>query len=265
MESKRGRQLLALALGSLTKTKEWEPTETLFEFLDDCFARLPKRAVKYHQDLLKQAAAIHHHLKPVGEYLGGELLMVVMEQWPFMQESAKPADLENITCWLSRFLLVAKRNGVDPELLEHIRSRMKSITSDKECRKLLKGSFKDQIDDRLSVELEQPDIPALPPPMVSQNEISKQEQDRGDVWTPPTPPGSEDENHPGLGKWKQLEVEEAIVEGAIGDLVLCLCSKFPDIRKQALNELRAWMKKLQVRLPHVVLAWMLLTVTGIST
>lgn len=244
--------MLAIVLRSLRETEEWRPTDTLYEFLDDCFIRISKKAVKYQQDLLNELATIHLLTQPHADYLGGELLMVVMEQWPFLQESAMDPDLENISHWLSRLFLLLERVEGNAQLLDHVCGRIESITSKKKCKKLLKGSSEKQFSLGLKDRPPQPHSLESAPPATWQQGHSREEHAPNDAWRPPSPPAPEDEDHPGLGKWKQVDIEEGIVEGTIGDLMLCVCSKYGDIRKQALIQLSAWMRKLQVRLAAVV-------------
>lgn len=234
---------------STTKTKTWQPSGALFEYLDDCFTRLSKKVVKYHQDLLAEIAGIYQDNARTIEHLGGELLMTVTEQWPFMQATATKPDLENICRWLSRFLLVLEQRGVDSKFIRHVRHRVTIITTDKQCGKLLKKAPKENLEDALDNDLRELATRASSPPKTRTADEIREVQAQNDGWEPPTPPSSENEDHPGLGRWKQMDIEEAIVEGAIGELILCLCSKYADIRKQALIELRSWMKKLKVGSP----------------
>lgn len=250
-----GNLLLAIMLRSLRKTEEWRPTDVLYEFLDDCFIRLSKKAVKYQQDLLNDLATIHLLTQPRADYLGGELLMVVMEQWPFLQQSAMDPELENISRWLSRLFLLLERVQGSTELLGLVCGRIESITSKKKCKKLLKGSCEKPFSLSLEEQPPQPHSLESAPPAVGQQIHSEAKHATNDAWRPPSPPAPEDEDHPGLGKWKQVDIEEGIAEGTIGDLMLCLCSKYVDIRKQALIQLSAWTRKLQVRSAAVV--WLL--------
>lgn len=252
LHSRDASQLLAAVLRSLTQAEAWQPNHTLLGFIDDCCIRLSKKAVKYHQDLLEQLATIQISAKRDSGHPGGVLLMVIMEQWPFIEGVAIAPDLENISRWLSRFLLVLKLNDGDSGLLEHVRDRVQSMTATKKCRKLLKESSAELFDNGLSDPPVQPDNNVLQLSRTLQERIPKGVPAPQDVWQPPTPPAPENENHPGLGRWKHLDIEEAIAEGAIGDLILCLCSRHADIRKQALIEVRAWMRKLQVRMPFVI-------------
>ncbi|KAL8907651.1 MAG: hypothetical protein Q9207_001303 [Kuettlingeria erythrocarpa] len=241
----QGNQLMAFMLRSLKKAEEWQPTDTLFEFLDDCLIRLSKKGVMYQQNLLNELATIHLPTESHADYPGGQLLMVVMEQWPFIQQSAIEPDLENISRWLSRFFLLLEQVKGMVQLLGHVSGRIESTTSNKKCKRLLKGSSEKQFALSLKDQPLQRQSPKSAPPVMLQQSRSREVHAPNETWRSPSPPAPEGEDHPGLGKWKQVDVEEGIVDGAVGSLILCLCSKHGDIRKQALMQLRAWMRKLQ--------------------
>ncbi|KAI4290363.1 MAG: hypothetical protein L6R35_000375 [Caloplaca aegaea] len=247
LQSGQEKQLPTMLLTSIAETQEWQPTDALFGFLDDCFARLSKKAVKYYQALLQHVATIHQQIEYNSAYWGGELLMVVIEQWPFVHGSATPLGLENISRWLSRFLIVLKHNGGDDRLLGRIRDQVKSITINKKCSRLLQESAEIYFSNNLRSERGQAGIQTSSPqpPAARVTSITMNKDAEIVSWKPPAPPAVEDEDHPGLGKWKQLDIEEAVVEGAIGELMLCLCSTYGQIRKQASMELRTWSRKLQ--------------------
>ncbi|KAL8840707.1 MAG: hypothetical protein Q9170_001225 [Blastenia crenularia] len=240
-----GRHLLGSLLMSLDKSRDWQPTDALFELLDDCFVRLSKKAARYHQDLLEQMVEVYGDGTKEIEWLGGELLVVISEQWPFFEKSATVPDFESTSRWLSCYLYTKEQSCADPKLLRHFRHHIRSITTNNECRKMLKKTPEDCIEESLDSDREKANDSASLSADTQIVEPLREAETQHDEWEPPLPPSPENEDHPGLGSWKHCEVEEAIAEGAIGELMLCLCSKYADIRKQALIELRLWMKKLQ--------------------
>lgn len=52
-------------------------------------------------------------------------------------------------------------------------------------------------------------------------------------------PAQESENRPELRRWQNMNIDEALQDGILGSLALCLCSRYQEIRKQGLNALRA--------------------------
>lgn len=238
--------LLAALLESLKRTKDWHPVEALFEFLDDCFIRLSKKVVKYHQDLLEQTAELYGDgARAIRGQPGGELLVVVSEQWPFIQRSATKEDLENISRWVSYYLSIQMKRDEGSNFFNHVRYCVEAVTTDEQCKKLLKEAPAEAFEDATNYDSAKSDKLATSP-LKTWAVQEDGEADAGELeWGLPAPPPLESEDHPGLGKWKQFEVEEAILEGAAEELILCLCSKYADIRKQALIELRSWMRKVE--------------------
>ncbi|KAL8686150.1 MAG: hypothetical protein Q9218_007312, partial [Villophora microphyllina] len=222
-----------------------DPPDTAFNFVDDLLQRLSKKGVKYHQDLLLLTEQIDPAAKNATEAPLGGFLMVLMEQWPFIQRSATKVDLESLSKWVSRLFLIMDRISKGSKLSHHVRDFIKHNTTSKGCKKLLEKTANEEY-------MPEPKIPLGSSPNIHETRTSQTlsdnipdaDQHKTDAWEPPSPPLPEDDNHPGLVKWKHLEVEEAVVEGAIGELALCLCSKYVDIRKQALAEVRSWMKRL---------------------
>ncbi|KAL8671196.1 MAG: hypothetical protein Q9168_004292 [Polycauliona sp. 1 TL-2023] len=223
----------------------WQPSDALFQFLDNCLIRLAKKTVKYDQDLLTLRVGIKQTPTHDADMVAGKLLVVVTEQWPFVQTSATIPDMENISHWLSRFLLVVVRNGGDAKFFDRIRGQVTRLTTLQQCQMWVKKGSVRHIAEGIDFEvLERPGHTTLKETNLADRKILKAEV-RKEEWQPPTPPASEGEDHPGLGKWKKLGIEEAIVEGAIEELMLCLCSRYGEIRRQALTELQRWMKALQ--------------------
>ena len=56
----------------------------------------------------------------------------------------------------------------------------------------------------------------------------------------------EDERHAALHKWEREDLTEALEQGDIGELLLCLCSGHEEIRRQAHSAITRFMAKLKV-------------------
>lgn len=226
--------------------EEWQPSEALFKFLDSCLTRLTKKTVKYHQDLLGFVMEIGHSSTLDSDPVAGEFLMVVLEQWPFLEESAITPDFENISQWLTRFLLILTRNGEDSRFIDLFRSKIEALTASQQSRLWLGKAPEARFMKSLALKPVPLVFDERPQPVVLAAGQHHDDHAPSKSWHHPTPPASEGEDRPGLGKWRQASVEEAVVEGTVGELMLCLCSKYGEIRKQALIELRVLMKALQV-------------------
>ena len=62
---------------------------------------------------------------------------------------------------------------------------------------------------------------------------------------PPGPP-QEPTDHPELHGWAREEIQDAVIDGSVGKLVFCLCSKDVSVRKESLNQIRSLSEKLKV-------------------
>ena len=55
----------------------------------------------------------------------------------------------------------------------------------------------------------------------------------------------EPSNHPALHQWQRYNLNDAVDNGSLADLILCLCSSHDEIRRQALMNLRLFASRLQ--------------------
>jgi nucleolar pre-ribosomal-associated protein 1 len=57
---------------------------------------------------------------------------------------------------------------------------------------------------------------------------------------------TEGTSHNALHKWEREEIEAALEQGHIDELILCLCSEHEEVRRQAVANLVRFMAKLKV-------------------
>ncbi|KAL8807325.1 MAG: hypothetical protein Q9182_000830 [Xanthomendoza sp. 2 TL-2023] len=238
--------LPAILLKSIDNSEaEWRSSDALFKFLDGCLTRLTQKSVKYHQDLLGYSADLSHTASQASGDVSGGFLMVILEQWPFVQNSTRLPHFENIINWLTRFLLVLAHNGGDMKFIDRVRNRTIDLIVNRQHKVLIKKSSNGDFSKSIDVSF----VPSgFDGPLQEAGSAVEQQHDvqaANKSWQPPSPPAYEGEDHPGIGKWRQLGLEEAVMEGALGELILCFCSRYAHIRKQALVELRVFMKALQ--------------------
>ncbi|KAL9585755.1 MAG: hypothetical protein Q9212_001339 [Teloschistes hypoglaucus] len=239
LDPAHGRLLLVTLLTSLDSTQAWRPPDNVFVFVDDLLQRLAKKGVKYHQDLLTLADEIHAAAEDTTEAPLGTFLVVLMEQWPFVQKSATEIDLEGLSQWASRLFSILDGTRKVSKLSYHVHGSIKAVTTNQRCRKWLEESPDEGFGPVPMIPLEIPRSPNVPKAETS-GTLTDDRAETGqvsiDAWNPPSPPPSEDENHTGLRKWKRLDVEDAVAMGAVAELMLCLCSQYGEIRNQALTE-----------------------------
>ena len=239
-----GTQQLNWLLMSLESSQDWQPSERVYEFLQDCFTRLSKKGVKYLDDLQTLVEKGYNKVSMHGIDKISVLYMVLMEQWPFMA-SANRYRVSNACRWILRLLGLSLNNGGDIKLLGRIRDNIISNTEDEECRLQLKEAFREpiQIDGQ-----SWPDEPNTSKPSKSEQPLGGKEEEPSlpTKQSQSLPYLVDDETHIGLIAWRKLKIEDAIKEGAVGQLILCLSSKLSDVRQQSLMALLTFMKTIEV-------------------
>lgn len=233
-------------LDSLVGIGDWHASDAIFQFLDNCVVRYVRKPVKYYDDL----ATLDGDVPPILDEPANQpislLLVVLMEQWPFLLKMAEPSSLTNVAEWLARFLDYLRVIGEDTTMLSSIRDQIRSQVKDKECRGILKRALKGIQDPVSKYSQEAVHLGGLG----QTHEPLPSEPRTKDALLimpqAPTGPPKEDENHPELTRWTQKDVSDAVEDGTIGQLILCLCSAYEEIRKQAFGNLFILLAKVQV-------------------
>ena len=240
---------------SLQEFNDWKASGRVFEFLDHCVLRFVRKPVHYYDILADLIAAAGLDINPT--YCQVDLLLItIMDQWRFLVENADAPTVTNVSKWLVRFIEVMSLGDCyveniplrdeNTKLLLKIRDRLKSDVQDATCRALLGsilegrpnlGTLKTLIATNTTTEARHMSRLA-DAPLKRQSKLPA-------TFSPPGPP-DEHEDHPGLHQWTRHEIHDAIGEGHIKALILCLCSKYVGIRKQAIAGVRAFMMKLEV-------------------
>lgn len=202
-------------------------------FIDNCLTRLAKRPVPY----LDQVESLPREKSPQIS----PILVVIREQWPFIVKAQNDENEVSTAAWISTFLGCLKACGEDTKALSSVRDRILDETKFKKSRSLLKGAFDHDI------EVERHEDPETDTPTNGTETSSKSEAAQGvnlsDVFGQMQ---TSDESHAGLHKWEREDLELAIDQGYIGNLILCVCSEHEEIRRQAMAGLSRFMAKLKV-------------------
>lgn len=240
---------------SLQDFDDWKASGRMFEFLDHCILRVVRKPVHYFDILTDLITAAQLNINPRGCQVD-LLLITIMEQWRFLVKSEASSIVSYVSRWVVRFIEVMilgngyvgnqSLHGENTRLLLHIRDRLKAEIQDISCRAIFE-----------KILVERPE-PGILKELVAANTISEERHmsksagpllkthpNPHETYLPPGPP-EEHEDHPGLHRWTRHEVQDAISEGYVEELILCLCSKHVEIRKQALTGVRAFMRKLEV-------------------
>ena len=241
---------------SLQRNANWSPSSAVFEFLDNCILRLVRKTVHYF-DIYSNLATTKESGLLVTDSQIDLLLVVIVEQWPFLLKSTDTSTLMNVVMWLVRYIELSGLrieqafSGQDDDgpikLLELLRDQVRSDVEDKTCSSMLTKSLSHSAELSISMRSNRSanideDGDHFPVSCQIDEGLSKPCLDP----LPPGPPQEEDD-HDGLNRWLREEIPDAIADGAIEDLFLCLCSGYVEIRQQAVTNVIAFMTKLEVR------------------
>ena len=225
---------------------DWHASDAVFQFIDNCILRYVRKPLKYYDDLAEMDGDVAFTSNKPPDQLISLLWVVLMEQWPFLVKSAEPPNLTNVVEWLARYLDYSKFIGEDSKKLSDIRDQIRSQVKDKECRGILKRALKES---RAPISSSVQEAGYLEgrdhAKGITLNEVPNQDSLLTMPQTPPGPP-EEDENHSELTRWTQKDVSDAVEDGTIGQLIVCLCSTYEEIRKQAFGNLCSLLAKVQV-------------------
>lgn len=235
-------EVLLLSLQSL---KNGLPSDSLFEFLDNSILRCLRKPVKYYDDLAEIVYGLTPNIGRMKSCKIDLLMVTILDQWPFLIKSTKPVVLKEVTLWLVRYLDFLMHNDGSLALLSIIRAKFLGQVRDKDIRGLLEKALGEPTiygtEDELH-KINRSNQKGSNPSANFHQEIVV--ESNKDIEVPQLP--TEDEDHPALVSWAHMGISEAIKDGQIGGLILCLCSRYEDIRKQAIVNLRRFSGILQV-------------------
>ncbi|KAH4258020.1 hypothetical protein HBI56_058910 [Parastagonospora nodorum] len=224
------------------------PSVEVLDFLDDCCSRFTKTPIKYFDDIDVVCAREAQSATDAGPFTS--LLMTFVEQWPFRGgEATTTSAAEPIAQWLSKFLYLLKLIGEDENMLISVRDALvnsaaksyKDVHKDAFLWKMGKESAKEALKLATGADFSGSERSTSSPSPVVEVEQKLDMKRHVDLEAPP----EEDEKHSGLTRWKRKDLSEAIEDGDIGDLLLCLCSKHAEIRLQAVSNTRQLMATLE--------------------
>ncbi|KAJ4368078.1 hypothetical protein N0V83_006433 [Neocucurbitaria cava] len=220
------------------------PSAEVLEFLDDCCARFIKVPIKYFDDLDTMCARNSQAAADVGPF--SALLMTLVEQWPFKGgETATSSSAETLAQWISRLLYLLKLIGEDETALTLVRDALvesanqayKVVLKDSFLWKMGKERAKEALKLATGADFSGSERSSTSPVPSAEAEQPAKARYEVDLEEPPR----EDEKHTGLTRWKRKDLGEAIEDGDIGELLLCLCSEHTEIRLQAINSIHQLM------------------------
>ena len=206
-----------------------EDGDTAWAFIDDCIGRATRKPIKYVDDL----EALRATSASTGDSnLPSVLAAVLLEQATFV--AAKVDDEGKAeAAWLVLFIKVLQLSSDAGEVLHTLGAKATKLLGKHSTR--AEGSAIDSLNSLKAM---------LPKQAMNDvDEKPKEEPQAPALSFDPIP--IERDNRTELFRWAQKDIDLAIEDGDISALVLCLCSKHNDIRRQALTQINK--VKLQLR------------------
>ena len=242
---------LSALLASLRKDESFEASESTYKFLDNCILRLVRKPIKYLGDVNEYMRGSEDPSKYIPDPIISLLVMAIVEQWPFVVKDYESVDLVDAAAWIARYFTCSRNIGEDSATLEVSRDLITSHTENKQALSLLDNASRQKVeipskirqdDQKDGSELETRLTIATHPRTSRDVEFEHLKSTLESNLQPP----AEAEDHPGLNRWSRKDVLETIEDGALADLVECLCSEYEEIRRQAIVNLKLFMSKLEV-------------------
>ena len=239
---------------SLRDSKDWKATDRVFEFLDHCISHLVRKPIHYYDIFAELIASAELNINQ-GSGQVDLLLITIVDQWCFLVESADTPTITNVSEWLVRYMEVVNLNkgyvqqratgDETTRLLSQLRGQLKSRLQDTPCRAIFETASEERHELGEIKQVAATNTISEAGHMLRPTSPSLKTHPKQEIGLPVGPP-EEHEDHPGLHQWTGHEVQDAISEGHVKALILCLCSKYVGIRKQALAGVRAFMTRLKV-------------------
>ncbi|KAM3424042.1 hypothetical protein BST61_g11407 [Cercospora zeina] len=208
----------------VTSVTDLADGNTAWDFIDDCIGRATRKPVKYVDDL--EALVTSDAAVP------SVLAAVVLEQASFVA-AKDAAQAKEEAHWIVHFVTLLQLTSDGNSVL---------VALSKICMELLAKSTK--VDKVRASEA----LANLKKSLPKQTSVTDEDMVNSTPSAPALsfePPPGERENHTELFRWAQKDIDLAIEDGDVSALILCLCSKHNDIRRQALIQLNKI--KLQLR------------------
>ncbi|KAL1605724.1 hypothetical protein SLS59_003528 [Nothophoma quercina] len=241
LQTKTTPDALDVLIASLEPAAGSVPSSEILDFLDDCCARFIKVPIKYFDDLDVMCAKASVAPADIGPF--SPLLMTLVEQWPFKgSESATGPAAEALAGWLSKLLYLFNLVGEDEAVLTLVRDGLiesagnayKEVLKDAFLWKMYKARAKEALKLATGADFSGSERSSASPAPQPEPSAPAKTGPTIDLELPPP----EDEKHTGLTRWRKKEIDEAIEDGDIGSLLLCLCSQHQEIRIQAMAQIR---------------------------
>ena len=234
---------MELLLASLRSAEDRQSQSSIYLFLDNCFSRVVKTPVHY-QDLVRSMFGERQTHRPLAL-----LAAVVIEQWPYAFSREDRVTRKSIAKWIVCFFSCLIRDDLMAISLDNFQQAIYATSESDESRIILQKAFKHHTGNLTAGALDLHD-----------HESSQQNPANADSGTAIFEPSidqvwkmrMESQQSRQARSRRELEdVEVAVSEGHLSDMMLCLCSPQEEMRLRAMNDISVLMHKMLVSpIPH---------------
>lgn len=173
------------------------------------------------------------------------LVAAVVEQWPFLLRSADSRSAASTAIWVADLLGKLKQAGEDARGLHRACKYMLEASEEKEIGSPLKKAFKFKDGETGNYNTGDDDNQGYPEEGKTQA-VSGKEPMHVDLVEMFGPLPTESESRHELHRWEKEELIVAVEEQHISRLILCLCSRYEEVRRQAFMNLSRFMMRVKV-------------------
>lgn len=221
-----------LSFNALLTSIEDAESETLHKqlvFIENCVSRVAKKPVHY-LDLTES-------LSEGASATTSPFVAAIVEQWPFVVKAGDESTEFAVGTWISKLLGQLKQAGENTTALKAARDALAEATETKKVRSALKKCLKGIEDAESGDKMDIDSGPSQPSSSIRPAEVDLEEI----FGFLPT----EGTTHNALNRWEREDLEAAIEQGQIAELMLCLCSEHEEVRRQALANVARFMAQLK--------------------
>ncbi|KAJ5587533.1 uncharacterized protein N7459_003298 [Penicillium hispanicum] len=221
-----------LSFNSILSSLEDSEPESLHRelvFFDNCVSRVAKKPVHY-LDLVGS-------LSKDESSVASPLVAAIVEQWPFVVKAGDESTESVVGAWIARLFGHLKLAGESTQVLKAARDAVVEATETKKSRSLVKKCLKGSDDADTQDKM---DVDTSPSQPTTANKTSEVDLDEIFGFLP-----TEGTTHNALHRWEREDIEAAVEQGRIAELMLCLCSEHEEVRRQAFSNIARFMVKLK--------------------
>ena len=226
---------------------ETQASIEIYHFLDNCFLQLVQKVVIYHERMASLKAEHSSKFEKAQKERFDLLLIAIADQWPFLRRVSKSAVVGSISRWLVSYFDLSKQAGRNLELLYLIRDEILQSTEDATAQSMFAQALQAPLSKDTTTFFQSNKTCQDKADKVTENsETTNISRPSGQELSLHLEPPKEDQNHQVLMRWTKERIPDVVLEGTIGELIMCLCSQHEDVRRQALDALRKFRNSLKV-------------------